>query len=446
MKKSNQAPGRCGKHFEDASPISHAEFGGRCAISVLALIISLAYASAHAQSSPNPVTSSSGDVNSSSEGLAPTLSLSTPAAPVVRPIDPFAQYEWKGLNVFLPPPADTIDGDMFGYRQKLADDYGIGYFGLSVDSLYQNVLHHGHNGPQTYVGQKTTGISENIFVVTLDLSRYGIPDGQIVAGASYVATSWNPAGPNTLNLGQLTYYQTLFSKRVEVKIGLLSDSLEYLNNLTGTNYAGGVYGPTAFLLAETGSSETPFPTYGANVKVHITKRVYDKFGVARSVSALGPVAEHNFNPTGTQFTTPRSGVWAINELGYLQPPEPGSLKTWIRAGAAYNSSPYTELANKPFTSSGNHFFYLVGDQQLLQVSSTPQQAFRGIYAGFSVEYSPSALNLFSQYYEARVYSLGLLPSRPSDQASLVFGDSFFSSPFITSCARPARKSIRIANH
>jgi len=212
-----------------------------------------------------------------------------------------------------------------------------------------------------------------------------------------------------------------------VKIGLLSNSLEYLNNLTGANYAGGVFGPTGFLLTETGSSEAPFPTYGINVNVHVTKTIYDKIGVARSVSALGSVAEHGFNPTGARFATPRSGVWVINELGYLQPPEPGILKTWIRGGADYNGSPYTKLANAPFTSRGNHLFYLVADQQLWQESSTAEQAYRGVYAGFSVEYSPSRLNLFSQDYEARVYSLGLLPSRPFDQASFVFGKSLFSS-------------------
>jgi porin len=427
LRRTKKKPGPGGKHFKDDGPASHPEFAGRCVISVLALIISLACADAHAQSSPNTGASSSGAVSSSNAALPPALSLSAPEAPAVPPADPYARYEWKGLNVFLPSPTDTVDGDLFGYRQKLGDEYGIGYFGLSVESFYDNVLQHGHDGPQAYVGQQATGLSENIFVVTFDLSRYGIPDGQIVAGASYVVTSWNEAGPNTINLGQLTYYQTLFNKRVEFKIGLLSNSLEYLNNLTGTNYAGGVYGPTSFLLAETGSSETPFPTYGINVNVHITKKIYDKFGVARSVSALGPVAEHNFNPSGAQFTTPRSGVWVINELGYLQPPEPGRLKTWIRAGAVYNGSPYTKLANAPFTSSGNHFFYLVADQQLLQVSSTPDKAYRGLYGGFSIEYSPSKLNLFAQYYEARVYSLGLLPSRPFDQTSFVFGDSVFSS-------------------
>jgi porin len=41
-------------------------------------------------------------------------------------------------------------------------------------------------------------------------------------------------------------------------------------------------------------------------------------------------------------------------------------------------------------------------------------------------YAPPELNRFSQYYELRLYGIGLLPSRPSDMASVVVSRNVFS--------------------
>jgi porin len=41
-------------------------------------------------------------------------------------------------------------------------------------------------------------------------------------------------------------------------------------------------------------------------------------------------------------------------------------------------------------------------------------------------YAPPELNRFSQYYELRLYGIGLLPSRPRDMLSLVVSRNVFS--------------------
>ena len=41
-------------------------------------------------------------------------------------------------------------------------------------------------------------------------------------------------------------------------------------------------------------------------------------------------------------------------------------------------------------------------------------------------YAPSEFNRVSQYYEARLYGIGLLPSRPSDMVSVVVSRNVFS--------------------
>ena len=341
--------------------------------------------------------------------------------------DPYANYRWKGININLPPPTNTIDPDLFGYRQKLADDYGIGYIGDAQVTYYDNVLRHDHHGTQVYAGQKPTVLGQNFLAVTIDLSRYGIPEGQIVVTGVYDTASWNALSPTTFTVGALSYYQSLFNKHLDIKAGLLAENFEYVGTFTGGSISGGVFGPSGSLLAETGGSTSAVPNYGINLTGHITRYYYDKLGVARGVNPGGVVLEHNYNPVGLRFSTPNSGAWVIDELGYLRPSKTDVMQTWVRAGGVYSGGHYAEIDHPQYTSDHNYFLYLLADRQILQVSSKPRQAYRGLYVGFSVEHVPPNLNRFSQYYEARIYGLGLLPHRPFDQVSLVATENVFSN-------------------
>ena len=95
----------------------------------------------------------------------------------------FESLRIKGLNISLPGPQDTIDPDYAGIRSRLAS-LGIGYIGYSNNNFYNNLLPAEQStfGEQTYNGQKPTFVTNNVMQLTYDLSRYGIPDGQIVVG------------------------------------------------------------------------------------------------------------------------------------------------------------------------------------------------------------------------------------------------------------------------
>jgi len=92
-----------------------------------------------------------------------------------------------------------------------------------------------------------------------------------------------------------------------------------------------------------------------------------------------------------------------------------------------DKSRFPELDHPGRRSDNQYALYLLGDRQLVQTSSTPGEAYRGLYAGFPVEHAPPNYARFSQYYEARLYGLGILPGRPFDQVSLVFTDNVFSA-------------------
>ena len=363
----------------------------------------------------------------------------------VRPVpatqNPYAaadQLKVRGWIIPLPNAADTADGGMFGLRQAAAED-GISWLGFSTTTFEDNLLRHGHppgvnsqlagnSKQQQYEGQLPTYNTSNALFVNYDLRRFGIPDGQLSFGGFLVSNNWNPSGPNGFGVAQATYYQTLFDKRVELKVGLIENTLEFLGTQIGGNLAGGIFGVNAAIPVENGQNLPAVATPGINVKVNIDGGYYNKLGIQRSISPDGPLVERQQNPSGvTRFTVPGAGVLVFNEAGYRVPPLPGQMFTWIRAATDINTSKYPDFT-RPTAHDPNFGLYLLADRQLIQTAphAGPGSALQGVYAGFSVFYGPSYFNAFSQYYEARLYGFGLIPHRPFDLLTLVANRNVFS--------------------
>ncbi len=371
------------------------------------------------------------DIQLSQASPLPTiLTPAIVAAPQDNPYSQFDALKIKGWNIPLPSAGDTVDGNAFGLRNALAD-LGIGYifFTLSYDS--DNVLRHGlpvgSRQNQLYSGQLPTLYSSNFGYLTFDLSRYGIPDGQILLGGIFLRTNWTPLGPDDTSLSEATYYQTLFNKKVEIKIGYIANSLEFFGTYVGGSLAGGVFGPNGSIPVEQGQSSTVYPTPGVNITLHVFSDFYSKLGVQRAQSPDGVTVENAQDAAGVRFTVPNAGVWVIDETGYRVAASPGVPQTWIRASASYTSSKYKDLSKVGLRSGDNYGLYIFADRQLWQSAPFARKAARGLYAGFTVEYAPPALNRFSQYYEARLYGFGLIPGRPRDLLSVVATRNVFSS-------------------
>ena len=116
----------------------------------------------------------------------------------------------------------------------------------------------------------------------------------------------------------------------------------------------------------------------------------------------------------------------INEFGYRKEAAPGQLATWVRAAPMFNTSRYVDFAFGG-RRTGDYAAYFLADQQFVQFAPAPGQAARGIYAGVTAMYAPPEFNRVSQYYELRLYGIGLLPSRPRDMVSLVISRNVFSN-------------------
>ena len=167
-----------------------------------------------------------------------------PATPAMATPD-FESLRIKGLSIALPGPQDTIDPDFAGIRSGLAA-LGIGYIGYTNNSFFDNMLPAERTtfGQQVYNGQKPTFFTNNVMQLTYDLSRYGIPDGQIVVGGIYNYDTWEPAGPNALSFATLSYYQTFLNRRVELKVGYLANVVEYWGPFLAGNLSSSIFGPS----------------------------------------------------------------------------------------------------------------------------------------------------------------------------------------------------------
>ena len=120
----------------------------------------------------------------------PSAAVSPPAITSAEsPTPDFESLGVKGLNIALPGPQDTIDPDFKSIRSSLAS-LGIGYIGWSNNSFYNNMLPAEREtfGQQAYNGQKPTFFTNNVMLLTYDLSRYGIPDGPAGYGPAACAS------------------------------------------------------------------------------------------------------------------------------------------------------------------------------------------------------------------------------------------------------------------
>ena len=338
----------------------------------------------------------------------------------------FGSLQIKGLTIALPGPQDTIDPDFAGLRSGLAS-LGIGYIGYSSNNFFDNMLPAERTtfGQQVYNGQKPTFFTNNVMQMTYDLSRYGISDGQIVVGGIYNFDTWEPGGPNASSLATLSYYQTFLNKQVELKVGYLANVVEYWGPFLAGNLASSIFGPSGSIPVEAGLSAWAWTKPAINIKINGPDGLYNKFGVQVASNPDGPFAEKTANPTGLDWSTPNSGVLVIDEFGYRKEAAPGQLATWVRAAPIVNTGRYVDFEFGG-RSTGNYAAYVLADQQFVQLAPVEGQVARGAYAGVSAMYAPPELNRFSQYYELRLYGIGLLPSRPNDMASVVVSRNVFS--------------------
>ncbi|MDR0212309.1 MAG: carbohydrate porin [Pseudomonas putida] len=328
----------------------------------------------------------------------------------------------RGQLTELPPPSESIIGDAGGLRSDLAE-HGIGFSMLSMSTFTNNFMSHDRHTPQAYSGERPTYSSNLMAGFTYDLGRIGLENGQFIFGIGSYYSSWDEVNPSSpFSFTRIGYYQSLWDKTVELKIGVLPNDLEYVGPFTGGTLVGGTQGLQAVIPYQVGLSHAPVSSPAANVTLNLGN-FYNKFGIQRSISPDGMGPEIDRHLGELDLHAEHTGPLYINELGYKRDAKPGSPYAWFRAGYIYNTSDYTRFLSNE-RSDDNHAAYVLGDYQFHQFDSAI--ASRGLYAGFTWMSAPEDRNLFDLYYGFRLFAKGPLDSRPFDMLTLEYGYTSYS--------------------
>jgi porin len=333
-------------------------------------------------------------------------------------------YGLKGWNIAWPSFGETVTQDDGNWRTNLAQ-YGFSLLMYDIVQSAVNVLDtpSSNKGAQAYWGQKPSVVHTDVAYLQYDLSQWGVPNGQLQVAGLGAQSTWQQYAPNTVSLYRLAYYQTFLDKALEVNAGYMSASTSFVGNFVAGQIQN-PFGPSASIPVEVGFSQSVVVQPMAWAKYHLGN-FYEMFGAARSVAPVaGAVYEDNLqNPAQARFTEPGPNVLYANEVGYKTAPSNEHMSTWVRAGGIYNTSEYHNYETN--RESTNYGLYLLVDRQLTQINAGG----RGIYAGFSAMYAPPDTNIYSKYYEGRLYAVGPFNARPRDTISFVWAHNGISRSY-----------------
>lgn len=341
------------------------------------------------------------------------------------------QLRLKGWNASFPGFGETVTQDAGGWRSTLAD-HGFGLVVWNTGVVETNLMGGGayRGTPQRYWGQSFDGADTTTAWLTYDTSRWGIPDGQISLAALTAISTYQAYDANRTTLGELAWYQTLFNRQVELKVGYVAGGNEWVGFYTGGNVVN-PFGSSSYIPYEMGLAQLNAVQPSARVKFNLTKNIYNQFGVMRSLGIDGPSGsvftdDKTFNPQGIKLTVPNGKALVMDEVGYRRESAPNTKSAWFRAGVMYNTSTFPDYRTGG-TKSGSGAGYVLGDMQLFQSNpGSATQAYRGVYAGATFMYGPPQNIAVSRYYELRLYTLGLFASRPEDQITFLYSRNAYS--------------------
>lgn len=351
----------------------------------------------------------------------------------------FSSTNFKHWGDLTADFGDSYLGDAGGVRSWMADR-GFGGQLFVANTGWINTLNvpRETNGQMAYVGQKYTSFQ----LIGAELSYTAANGSQIALDAVCAASSTLNVYARGCRLNDLSYYYPFLNGKLEMTVGILPNDMEFVNTYVGGNTTTGAFGAQGVLPVQSGLSQQPGSAPGLDITYHFDGDWYDKFGLQRSLSPEGIVQDYGyFNTSGLRFSEPDAKALAIDEVGFKRHASTDDRYLYFRFGGLYNWSDYTNF--RTGGSSHNWNGYLLGDVQLTQPDrvSIP---YRGWYVGFSIMDSPSNVNVFQQYYEARVYLIAPFRSRPSDLLSIVATHSRFSGDaqhfFIQQGALPQKET------
>lgn len=327
----------------------------------------------------------------------------------------FDRFITRGSESPIISTCETLSPTLGGLRPKMLDSGWMLMGFYSAGETYD--LRGQEARPQQYNGQRPSFSGTFSSIFTYDLSRLGMgKDAQFTLEVNSWRNTYASGGINdSVAVAQLSVHQQFADGRVTLQYGYYGMLGQFYGMFLGTSTASSALGPTSIIPNLVGMSMFK-PTPGMDVRLYSKSgRFYDHFGVARSQSPEGFVADSDANPSGLAWSVDGTKPIYVNEIGYRVRPSASERMTWIRQGVIYNRSSYFDYAKQRYQAT-NRGFYLVGDHQFLQPD--PNTPYRGWYFNLKTDYAPENRNVYTADYAATLYSLAPFASRPADMLSL----------------------------
>ena len=331
-------------------------------------------------------------------------------------------------------PHDHLLGDWAGLRTKMED------FGITPTLTYVSDIAGNPSGGRsqgvTYADNiglgllfdldKLVGLEGGSFLVSMS-QRDGDSLSQKRVGNVFAIQQ--VYGGETFHLIDLAYQQKLFDDRVELRLGRLGAGDDFLvcqyDYLFMQNGFDG--NPVGIFFNSPGMSAYPNDTWGARLKVKLTKRTYIMAGIYN-----GDPSIRDDDHQGVDMSM-NGPVFLIAEVGYRRNGLPGDTQLLgnYKAGCWYDNSTFTDYNTVGYgqpagTKQGSCGFYGLFDQVLIPFAEPTSNRGLGVFGSVIVAPDESVSQM-PYFFTAGLALRGLCGSRPTDTAGfgVVFGE--FSS-------------------
>lgn len=336
----------------------------------------------------------------------------------------FAQFDKlraRGQSTDFPGVYETVTQDVGGVRTWL-NDHNLYFRGVSSNTLTYDVAGTGSaRDRQSYTGQNLTASQSNELRLSWKIGGSGEDITQINIGGLFNLTNWRSIGPSGAKFSNFNIYSSFFGGKVEVKAGVSSNISDFVGIFSGGNpiLASGL---AASIPLSTGMSGGTAPAPSFSLQLNGEDGFYSKSAVQRSLVPGGMVEDAAGAGWGLKLTRPGARPLFIQEFGVRRPASADGRQIWLRGGGTYNLTRYDRLDGAG--EERNWSIFALADYQLFQPDR--EASYRGIYVGASALFAPDAINVYTRSLEGRVYALGMIPGRPTDQMTFTIGTNRFT--------------------
>lgn len=370
-------------------------------------------------------------VETSTEATDPAPRQAAPAVPVEIVTIGTIGAEFDKLdgicstwNIGCMSAGDTITRDVGGIRSTLAK-HNIGFIGLGLANFGYNFLQAPQN-PQVYNNEKPNWSSGIAIWTTYNVPAKKI---QIVVGAEWLATNYAGLnGPNAFRFDNAYLHQSLLNGTLSYTIGYAENDTTVYGGYIAGNLATGTLGVNAVIPYALGMTFPPYPAATFNIKYDSKSGLYVIADVARSADPRGIEINNLRDQAGFRLFPHGDGALYMPEIGYKKKSAKDIKEIWFRATGFYNSSHYQDYSSLhdvlAAVKGHNGAASVVLEQQLTQPDK--YLPYRGIYWSLTGQYAVPDMNIYHQYYQAALYSIGMWRKRPLDLVILNVNRTQFS--------------------